>query len=73
MREVAVLGVGMTPFAARSDISLREQFYRSGREALDDAGVAFPSVGSVYIGYLWEPVMLRPYGPKRSNAASIAQ
>lgn len=57
MREVAVLGVGMTPFAARSDISLREQFYRSGREALDDAGVAFPSVGSVYIGYLWEPVM----------------
>ncbi|MGQ4598887.1 thiolase C-terminal domain-containing protein [Nocardia sp. R6R-6] len=57
MKDVAVLGVGMTPFVAKTEVSLREQAYRAGRAALDDAGVGFPRVGSVYMGYLWEPTM----------------
>ena len=57
MRDVVVLGVGMTPFVGRTEMSLREQCYRAGRAALDDAGVAFPEVSSVYMGYLWEPTM----------------
>lgn len=57
MREVAVLGVGMTPFVGRTEVPMREQCYRAGRAALDDAGVRFPQVGSVYMGYLWEPTM----------------
>ncbi|MEO8093303.1 MAG: thiolase family protein [Pseudolysinimonas sp.] len=57
MRDVAILGVGMTPFVGQTTTTLREQSYRAGRAALDDAGVAFPQVGSVYMGYLWEPTM----------------
>jgi acetyl-CoA acetyltransferase len=57
MKDVAVLGVGMTPFVAKSDASLREQVYRAGKAALADAAVTFPQVGSVYMGYLWEPTM----------------
>lgn len=55
MHEVAVLGVGMTPFRATSDQSLREQTYRAGRQALDDAGVQFGRVGVLYAGCIWEP------------------
>ncbi|RNL62772.1 thiolase family protein [Nocardioides marmoriginsengisoli] len=57
MREVAVVGVGMSPFVAETTQSLREQTYRAGRAALDDAGLAFPQVQAVYMGYLWEPTM----------------
>ncbi|HJT96386.1 MAG TPA: thiolase family protein [Mycobacterium sp.] len=57
MKDVAILGVGMTPFVAKTEASLREQVYRAGRAALGDAGVTFPQVESVYMGYLWEPTM----------------
>lgn len=57
MKDVAILGVGMTPFVARTEVSLREQVYRAGKAALGDSGVTFPQIGSVYMGYLWEPTM----------------
>jgi acetyl-CoA acetyltransferase len=57
MKDVAVLGVGMTRFVPATAMSLREQVYRAGRAALEDAGVTFPQVGSAYMGYLWEPTM----------------
>jgi acetyl-CoA acetyltransferase len=57
MRDVAVVGVGMSPFVAEAAMSLREQSYRAGRSALVDAGLTFPQVGAVYTGYLWEPTM----------------
>jgi acetyl-CoA acetyltransferase len=47
----------MTPFTGSAERSLREHAYRAGRAALDDAGVAFPSVESVYAGFIWEPTM----------------
>lgn len=57
MNDVAILGVGMTPFVAATDVSLREQVFRAGTAALADAAVSFPQIGSVYMGYLWEPTM----------------
>jgi len=57
MNEVAVLGVGMTRFTAAPQPTLREHAYRAGRIALDDAGVTFDQVGSVYTGFIFEPTM----------------
>ena len=57
MNEVAVLGVGMTRFTATPEPTLREHVYRAGRAALDDAGVSFRDVGSVYTGFIFEPTM----------------
>ena len=57
MNEVAVLGVGMTRFTASPEPTLREHAYRAGRRALDDAGITFHQVGSVYTGFIFEPTM----------------
>jgi len=57
MNEVAVLGVGMTRFTGAPEPSLREHAYRAGRAALDDAGVSFRDIGSVYTGFIFEPTM----------------
>ena len=57
MNDVAVLGVGMTRFTAKPEPTLREHAYRAGRAALDDAGVTFREVGSVYTGFIFEPTM----------------
>jgi acetyl-CoA acetyltransferase len=57
MDEVAVLGVGMTPFTAAPEPTLREHAYRASRAALDDAGVGFDRIGSVYTGFIFEPTM----------------
>lgn len=57
MNEVAVLGVGMTRFTASPEPTLREHVYRAGRQALDDAGITFHQVGSVYTGFIFEPTM----------------
>ena len=50
-----MLGVGMSPFVAETDLSLREQAYRAGRAALDDAGIDFGRIGCYFAGCLWEP------------------
>lgn len=57
MRDVAVLGVGMTPFVGRTDLTMREQTYRAGRAALDDAGVSFAEVQTVYVANIFEGPM----------------
>ena len=57
MNDVAVLGVGMTRFTAKPEPTLREHAYRAGRAALDDAGLTFREVGSVYTGFIFEPTM----------------
>ncbi len=57
MREVAVVGVGMSPFGANRGLSLRELVYRAGTDALTDAGASFADVGSVYMGYINSPMM----------------
>ena len=57
MREVAVVGVGMTPFGANRGLSRRELVYRAGTEALANAGASFADVGSVYMEYINSPMM----------------
>ncbi len=57
MDEVAVLGVGMTRFTAEPEPTLREHAYRASRAALDDAGIGFDRIGSVYTGFIFEPTM----------------
>jgi acetyl-CoA acetyltransferase len=57
MNDVVVLGVGMTPFIGKTEISMREQTYRAGKAALQDAGVAFPQIGAVYVANIFEGPM----------------
>jgi acetyl-CoA acetyltransferase len=57
MREVAVVGVGMSPFGANRGVTLRELVYHAGVEALADAGSTFKDVGSVFMGYINSPMM----------------
>jgi acetyl-CoA C-acetyltransferase len=48
MREVAVIGAGMTPFGELWDSSLRDLFVEAALEALSDAGTDV--VESIYVG-----------------------
>ena len=48
MREVAVIGVGMTNFGEIWDMSLRDLFVEAGLGALESAGA--DTLDSIYIG-----------------------
>ena len=48
MREVAIIGIGMTDFGELWQLSLRDLFVKAALEAMDDAGV--DHIDSMYIG-----------------------
>ncbi len=48
MREVAIVGIGMTPFGELWDLSLRDLIVKSSLKAMDDAKV--DTVDSIYVG-----------------------
>jgi acetyl-CoA acetyltransferase len=50
--DVAVLGVGMTRFAAHRERTLAALAREAGLAALDDAGVSFAEVDEAFVGYI---------------------
>jgi acetyl-CoA acetyltransferase len=52
LEDVAVLGVGMTRFGVRRDVSVYDLAREAGLRALDDAGISFAEVGEAYVGYI---------------------
>jgi acetyl-CoA acetyltransferase len=50
MRPVYVVGIGLHPYQNRSETTYVTLGLRAVREALDDAGIAWPAVESAYIG-----------------------
>ncbi len=50
--DVAVIGVGMTPFGQHRDRTQTELARSAGLEALDDAGIGFDRVGEAFVGYM---------------------
>jgi acetyl-CoA acetyltransferase len=52
LHDVAVLGVGMTRFAAHRTRPLAELAREAGLAALSDAGISFREVGEAFVGYV---------------------
>ena len=50
MRNVAVIGVGMTKFGENWDKQLRDLFVEASLEAIEDAGVGLRDIQALYIG-----------------------
>ncbi len=50
MRDVAVIGVGCTPFGEKWETSFRHLFIEAGALALDDAQVAGEQIDAMYVG-----------------------
>jgi acetyl-CoA C-acetyltransferase len=50
MRDVAVIGVGCTPFGEKWNTSFRHLFVEAGSLALEDANVAGEQIDSMYVG-----------------------
>jgi acetyl-CoA acetyltransferase len=50
-RDVYVIGVGMHPFT-KEYVPLRNMYFTAGTSALDDAGLPFGAIESLYNGYL---------------------
>ena len=50
MREVVVLGVGMTPFGVHNDLSLRELFSMAALDAMDASGIGPKEVEGLFVG-----------------------
>ncbi|MGK2873129.1 MAG: thiolase family protein, partial [Alphaproteobacteria bacterium] len=50
-RDVYVIGVGMHRFS-KDPISKRDLYFTAGMDALNDAGVKFRDIGSLYNGYI---------------------
>ena len=50
MREVAVIGVGCTPFGEKWNTSFRHLFVEAGTLALEDANVAGEQIDAMYVG-----------------------
>ncbi len=50
-RDVYVIGVGIHRFG-KHDVSRRDMAYVAGIDALEDAGISFKQVGSLYTGYI---------------------
>jgi len=50
-RDVYVVGVGMHPFT-KDYVPLRDMYFTAGVSALEDAGLRFLDVGSLYNGYI---------------------
>ena len=52
LHDVAVLGVGMTRFAAHRERSVVDLAREAGLAALADAGISFREVGEAFVGYV---------------------
>lgn len=50
MRDVAIIGIGITKFGELWNTSFREMFVDAGARALEDAGVSGDEIGSMYVG-----------------------
>ncbi len=50
MRDVAIIGVGCTPFGELWDKSFRELFVEAGVSAIEDAGVQGGKIDALYVG-----------------------
>ncbi|UCH89827.1 MAG: thiolase domain-containing protein [Thermoplasmata archaeon] len=50
MRDVAVIGIGLTKFGELWDRSFRELGIEAGLEAIEDSGIAGKDIGALYIG-----------------------
>jgi len=50
MRDVAVIGIGCTPFGEKWGSSFRDLFVQAGTLALEDAGVSGEEIGAMYVG-----------------------
>ncbi len=50
MRDVAVIGVGLTRFGELWDLSFRQMIIEAGARALDDAGVDGKQIDAMYVG-----------------------
>ncbi len=50
MRDVAVIGVGMTKFGELWDVSFRQMMAEAGARAIEDAGVDGKQIGAMYVG-----------------------
>lgn len=50
MRDVAIIGIGITKFGELWNTSFREMFVDAGARALEDAGVSGDEIDSMYVG-----------------------
>ncbi len=50
MRDVAVIGVGLTKFGELWDVSFRQMMAEAGARAIEDAGVDGKQIGAMYVG-----------------------
>jgi len=50
MREVAVIGVGLTKFGELWDVSFREMMMEAGARAIENAGIDGKQIGAMYVG-----------------------
>ncbi len=50
MRDVAVIGIGCTPFGEKWTTSFRQLFVEAGALALDDANLAGEQIDALYVG-----------------------
>ncbi|RMG26934.1 MAG: thiolase domain-containing protein [Methanobacteriota archaeon] len=52
MRDVAIIGTGMTKFGSLGRVTSRELITSAAREAMEDAGVASSDIDAIYVGQL---------------------
>jgi acetyl-CoA C-acetyltransferase len=50
MREVAIIGVGLTKFGELWDISFRQMIVEAGARAIEDAGIDGKQIDAMYVG-----------------------
>ncbi|MDD1668091.1 MAG: thiolase domain-containing protein, partial [Methanomicrobiales archaeon] len=50
MRDVAVIGIGCTPFGEHWGASFRDLFIQAGALALEDAGLSGEQIDAMYVG-----------------------
>ncbi|MFB0499678.1 MAG: thiolase domain-containing protein [Candidatus Hadarchaeaceae archaeon] len=50
MRDVAVIGVGLTKFGELWDVSFREMMMEAGARAIENAGIDGKQIGAMYVG-----------------------
>lgn len=50
MREVAVVGIGLTEFGEKWDTSFRNLFVEAGANALEDAGMSGDQIDEIFVG-----------------------
>ena len=50
MRDVAVIGIGCTPFGEHWGLSFRDLFIQAGALALEDAGLSGEQIDAMYVG-----------------------